>query len=74
MCNVRNVDKELADVRKKLIAASREAKSNEARKALVESETYRKLIEEYRELSKERKKYRTDPTLTGDFVWVFRRR
>jgi hypothetical protein len=71
---VEEINKSLADVRKKLLAAAAEAKTDEAREALKKSGAYQKLIQEYQQLSSKRSRYRTDPIETGDFVWVYRRK
>ena len=68
------IDTGMEEIREKLLAASAEAKTEEAQKELAQDESYLKLVKEYQKLAKERRKYRTNPTETGDFVWVFRRK
>ena len=46
----------------------------DARKELIESDDYKEAIEEYQAAMEEVRKYKVDPSKTGDFVWLFRRK
>ncbi|MCO6457769.1 MAG: VCBS repeat-containing protein [Pirellulaceae bacterium] len=50
-----------------------EAKTDEARQALAQNEAYQKLVREFQTLLNRQQEFDTDPSETGDFVWLFRR-
>jgi hypothetical protein len=56
-----------------IIELTKSATSREEREELVASEKYTKLMQEYQELQNELAKFNTNPTATGDFVWLYRR-
>lgn len=58
----------------KLQKMFKKADDDEKREELQESEEYKTLMKDYREMSTELLKYKTDPTKSGDFVWLFRKK
>lgn len=71
---LQEVSQQQAEVLQELSALSKEAESAEEREKLMKNKDYQELIEKYQQLSKEKNEYRTDPTDSGDFVWLFRRK
>jgi hypothetical protein len=71
---LRRINEQLENVLDKIRAISEKAESDEDREKLLESKEYRELIEKYQELAEAKEEYRTDPTESGDFVWIFRRK
>ena len=58
----------------KLRELSQQAQTEESRRALAESEEYQKLLSDYQKLATDQRRLAPEPTQSGDFVWLFRRR
>jgi len=68
------INAQIKETLKEIRELTKEVESKEDRKELVESEDYQETMKHYRDLAKEKAKYKTDPTASGDFVWLFRRK
>ena len=58
----------------KLNKLAQNAKTKEDRAKLLETKEFKELVEQYRKLFVEQQKYNSDPTASGDFVWLYRRK
>lgn len=70
----KEVNKEYQQIMGKLMAQIQKAKTEEEKAKLTKSEEYKKMVAEFQKINIERMKFRRDPTGSGDFVWLYRRK
>lgn len=68
------VSAELAKVEEELQAMMKTAKTREEQTEISKSDEFKAVITRFREISKEKRDFKRDPTEQGDFVWLFRRK
>ncbi len=69
-----DIDKEIGELLDEIRELTSSAKTEEQREELVKSEEYKELVQKNVELFKEKKAFNFEPTDSGDFVWLFRRK
>ena len=68
------INKEISEVNQQLTKLRSSAKTDEERKELIKNEDYLKVSKKYGELFREKRTFDMEPTKSGDFVWLFRRK
>lgn len=69
-----DIDQEISELRAKIKELVSAAKTEEQREELVKSDAYKELVQENVKLFKEKRAFNFEPTDSGDFVWLFRRK
>lgn len=69
-----NADRSAAMAQLSKLIKDAGAEKKEDREELYASDEYKDALEKYRAAAEEVAKYKVDPSKTGDFVWLFRRR
>jgi hypothetical protein len=68
------IAKQSNDLRAKLVEISNQAKTKEEIAKQRDSEELKVLVKRFQELQTELRKYRTNSSKSGDFVWLYRRK
>lgn len=71
---IESLKKQLTSARKELQTVQEKFSKLEDGKKLAESEEWKTVFNKYQSISKKLMKFDTNPTKSGDFVWLFRRK
>ena len=68
------IEKKIKDTQAQLMELTKAAETDEQKEALAKNEDYVKTRKEYSELFRQKKELDVEPTDSGDFVWLLRRK